>query len=144
MKQVNAELTDEEALCVISDLNGLLRACGAPYGGYPALSLTGASGFNKLFKALVGRDHEAYVRVFGKPKEEVAIWPPIKPGTSVLTIQANPEIDDWTQEALASRKWGVSGKVIMHHDSHGLFYDVCHEDGSVGHYDPSEIEVMSK
>ncbi len=66
-------------------------------------------------------------------------WPPIKYGTKVVTTEANPEIDDWSEEALHSRQWGVTGDVIMHHDSHGLCYAVEHEDGTIGYYDPSEL-----
>ncbi len=67
-------------------------------------------------------------------------WPPIKYGTKVVTTEANPEIDDWSKEASCSRQWGVKGTVIMHHDSHGLCYEVEHEDGTIGHYDPSELQ----
>ena len=68
-------------------------------------------------------------------------WPPIDVGTKITTTEANPEVDDWTEEALQSRQWGVRGVVLTHHDSHGLCYEVQHKDGSVGHYDPSEIDV---
>lgn len=68
-------------------------------------------------------------------------WPPIKYGTKVVTTEANPEIDGWTEEALRNRQWGVKGTVIMHHDSHGLCYKVQHEDGTVGCYDPSELQA---
>jgi len=68
-------------------------------------------------------------------------YPPISPGTLVKTTE-DTGCDDWTREALASRKWGVRGMVITHHDSHGLCYEVKHEDGTVGYYDPSEIEVV--
>lgn len=66
----------------------------------------------------------------------------VDPGTLVRTTNPNPEIDDWTDEALAKRKWNVWGIVITHHDSHGLCYDVRHEDGTEGSYDPSEIEIL--
>lgn len=56
-------------------------------------------------------------------------YPPIKYGTRVVTTEANPEIDDWNEEVLHDRQWGV----------HGLCYEVRHEDGTVGHYDPSEL-----
>ncbi len=68
-------------------------------------------------------------------------WPPISNGTKVVTTASNPEVDDWTREALQSRCWGVKGTVIMYHDSHGLCYDIQHEDGSVGSYDPSEFRT---
>jgi len=69
-------------------------------------------------------------------------WPPIDPGTEVKTTQPNLEKrGEWTDEGWASKKWGVQGTVITHHDSHGLCYDVRHEDGSQGCYDPSELEI---
>lgn len=70
-------------------------------------------------------------------------WPPIDPGTRVRTTQPNWDLrHEGTDEGWAKRKWGVQGKVITHHDSHGLCYDVRHEDRTVGCYDPSEIEVV--
>lgn len=72
-------------------------------------------------------------------------WPPIDPGTKVRTTQPNLEKKlEWTTEGLASKKWGVRGTVLTHHDSHGLCYDVRHEDGTKGCYDPSELEVDAK
>ncbi len=69
-------------------------------------------------------------------------YPPISPGTSVRTTQENPEITDWTKQAKKNRKWGVEGKVVTHHDSHGLCYDVRHSDGTGGCYDPTELEIL--
>lgn len=70
-------------------------------------------------------------------------WPPLDPGTTVRTTQPNLEQrGEWTDEGWAKRKWGVKGKILTHHDSHGLCYDVLHEDGSQGCYNPSEIEVV--
>ncbi len=64
-------------------------------------------------------------------------------GTPVKTTQENLDLhDEWTKEALAARKWNVQGKVIAYHDSHGLCYDVEHKDGTVGSYDPSELELV--
>lgn len=48
---------------------------------------------------------------------------------------------EWMPEALKARKWGVLGTIIMHHDSHGLCYDVLHDDGTEGCYDPDEFAV---
>lgn len=69
-------------------------------------------------------------------------WPPISHGTSVRTTQENPAITNWRPEALASRQWGVIGEVANHHDSHGLCYEVKHPDGTIGFYDPTELEVV--
>ena len=78
-------------------------------------------------------------------KREIApTWPPINVGTEVVTTEANDAVEGWTQEALDSRRWGIAGLVIAQHDSHGLSYEVQHgEDRSIGHYDPSELEVVS-
>jgi hypothetical protein len=77
-----------------------------------------------------------------KPRRSTCNWPPISPGTSVKTTQENRTITDWTSEAQASRQWGVRGEIVTHHDSHGLSYEVKHLDGSIGHYDPTEFEVV--
>jgi len=69
-------------------------------------------------------------------------WPPLDPGTKVRTTKPFWSGRDLIGEALASRKWGVKGTILKHHDSHGLCYEVQHEDGTVGHYDPSELEVL--
>ena len=70
-------------------------------------------------------------------------YPPISPGTPVRTTEPNmSKRGDWTDEGWASKKWGVQGTVITHHDSHGLCYDVRHEDGTQGCYEPSELDVV--
>lgn len=69
-------------------------------------------------------------------------YPPISNGTLVKTTSSNTPDSDWTSEALANRRWSVHGKVLTHHDSHGLCYEVRHSDGTVGAYDPSELEVV--
>lgn len=72
-----------------------------------------------------------------------SFWPPIPPGVKVQTLLANEAMrKERTQEGWNSRQWGVEGTVIHHHDSHGLSYEVRHPDGTIGHYDPSEIEVL--
>ncbi len=78
--------------------------------------------------------------VYAKPEGK---YPPISPGTLVKTIEPNLALrDEWTDEGWAKRKWGVRGKILTHHDSHGLCYDVRHEDGTEGCYDPSELRVL--
>jgi hypothetical protein len=69
-------------------------------------------------------------------------WPPLDPGTKVRTTLANPSVKGWLPECLASRQWNVKGTILKHHDSHGLSYEIRHEDGTVGHYDPSEFDVI--
>lgn len=71
-------------------------------------------------------------------------WPPIPHGAAVETTSPNPDINDWLEEALTSRQWGVKGIIHTHHDSHGLSYEVRHPDGTIGHYDPSEIKVIEE
>jgi hypothetical protein len=70
-------------------------------------------------------------------------WPPIDHGTQVLTTR--PDLkrrSEWTKEGWKSRRWGVQGTIINHHDSHGLCYEVRHHNGTVGYYDPSEFQVI--
>lgn len=71
--------------------------------------------------------------------------PPISVGTMVLTTQPNQPLNKgWTRAALASRQWGVKGEIVAYHDSHGLSYEVRHPDGTIGHYDPTELKKVSK
>jgi len=71
-------------------------------------------------------------------------WPPIDPGTRVRTTQPNLAMrDEWTEKGWASKKPDMSGKVLRHHDCHGLCYDILHDDGTEGSYDPSEFVVIS-
>jgi len=69
-------------------------------------------------------------------------WPPLPNGTPVQTRPVEDPSDDWTEEALSSRQWGVVGVVTRHHDSHGLTYEVKHPDESIGHYEPRELELL--
>ena len=69
--------------------------------------------------------------------------PPISSGARVNTTKENSAVSDWTKEAQESRQWGVQGEIVTHHDAHGLSYEVKHPDGTIGHYDPSEIEVIN-
>ena len=62
----------------------------------------------------------------------------LRPGTKVRTLRPLHD-DQYTTEALKLRKWGVTGVVKGHHDSHGLCYDVLHTDGTIGTYDPDEL-----
>lgn len=69
-------------------------------------------------------------------------WPPLDPGTRIRTTIKKLSDSEWMPEARAARKWGVTGRIVMHHDSHGLCYDVQHDDGTEGCYDPTEFEVL--
>lgn len=66
-------------------------------------------------------------------------------GTRVLTVEPEEISDDWTSEALVMRRFGVTGEVVGHHDSHGLCYDVRHDDdGTIGCYDPWELQLENE
>jgi len=71
-----------------------------------------------------------------------AKWPPLDPGTRVITDLSGPQADDWTEVAKIRRKHGMEGRIIQHHDSHGLCYDVHHDDGTAGCYEPHELKVI--
>jgi len=72
-------------------------------------------------------------------------YPPISIGTSVKTTQNNEALrNEWNEEALTKRKWGLQGTILNYHDSHGLYYEVLHEDGIKGCYHPSELEVVNQ
>lgn len=76
-------------------------------------------------------------------KEIKENYPPIDSGTVVKTTQLDEEkARPYTEEGLAGKKWGVEGVVTTHHDSHGLCYDVRHEDGTMGTYEPAEISIL--
>lgn len=49
--------------------------------------------------------------------------------------------DDYTEEARKKRRWGVTGVIVGKHDSHGLCFDVLHDDGEIATYDPDELEI---
>ena len=61
----------------------------------------------------------------------------------VFTTKLNPNPDGgWTSEFRQKRQsypWGLFGVVVDVHDSHGLYYDVKHEDGVVRQYDHEEF-----
>jgi hypothetical protein len=64
-------------------------------------------------------------------------------GTRVRTTKPNESLrSEWSDEVWKSRQWGVEGTIKDHHDSHGESYEVTHPDGTVGGYDPSEIEAV--
>jgi hypothetical protein len=50
---------------------------------------------------------------------------------------------DYTDAALETRRPYCSGTIVKEHNSHGLCYDVRHEiDGTIGCYDPDELESI--
>lgn len=60
-------------------------------------------------------------------------------GTRVRTLVVPDPPTDWTEEAKRARRFDVDGTVIAMHDSHGLCYEVRHDDGTVGAYEPREL-----
>lgn len=59
MVTLSIQLTEDEASYLSSEMNSILREFGShPYNGRQFTNPVMASAFNKVFKALVGRDHE--------------------------------------------------------------------------------------
>ncbi len=86
--------------------------------------------------------HKASQVCESSSEDSVKKYPPIAPGTQVKTTEKQLPDTEWSKEVQANRKWGVKGVVLRHYDSHGLCYDVRHEDGTEGCYDPSEFEIV--
>lgn len=81
--------------------------------------------------------------VMAQKEELEKKYPPLSPGTKVKVTELNEDMrDQWSPGVWESKKPGASGEVLTHHDSHGLCYEVEHEDGTVGDYDPSELETV--
>lgn len=64
---------------------------------------------------------------------------PVFPVVRVKTTFAQHD-DQYTPESKLRRKWNELGIIIAHHDSHGLCYEVRHDDGTIGCYDPDELD----
>jgi len=65
----------------------------------------------------------------------------IKNGTRVKTTKPG-DSTDWSDPNRPDVKWGVEGTIIGHSDSHGLVYDIKHDTGGVGYYEPTEFELQ--
>lgn len=64
-------------------------------------------------------------------------------GTWVLTVAVPDPPTDWSEKVKRVRRFGVVGVVIHSHDSHGVCYEVRHEDDlTVGAYEPHELVVL--
>jgi hypothetical protein len=63
MFDLDTELTKVEKDYLMIEMNCILRSYGQTYNGQRFDNEHMGSGFNKVFKALSGRDHEQYVRV---------------------------------------------------------------------------------
>lgn len=71
-------------------------------------------------------------------------WPPIDPGTRVITTQLDKQAcSSYDSSSLAEKRWGVTGTVKTHSDGDGLCYHVEHDiDHTEGWYEPSEIKIL--
>lgn len=65
-------------------------------------------------------------------------------GLKVRTVKSEQEAQDWTEEALATRRWGVVGKITSISNRHGLVYTVEHKDGSTSFYEEHELEEAGR
>lgn len=64
-------------------------------------------------------------------------------GTWVRTVAVPDPPTDWSDKFKRTRRFGVVGVVIHSHDSHGVCYEVRHEDDlTVGAYEPEELAVL--
>jgi hypothetical protein len=66
----------------------------------------------------------------------------IEVGTRVVTVKPEQESNDWLPGALAKRKWRMTGTVVAYHDSHGVVWDVKHDDGTTGPYETRELREL--
>ena len=64
------------------------------------------------------------------------------PGDRVITRHITNPPTDWTPEAAKARRFEVRGTVLRAQTGHGLCYSVLHEDGTVGAYEPQELELV--
>lgn len=71
-------------------------------------------------------------------------WPPIDGGTMVRTTQPDPSLRGRLAPGEHERRiWNARGKVTGHSDSHGLCYEVLHDNGAVAFYGPEELELLT-
>ena len=62
-------------------------------------------------------------------------------GTKVITTK-HAGSTDWSNPNRPDAKWGVTGVIIGHSDSHGLVYQVKHNNGGIGWYEPEELNSL--
>ncbi|KKK75189.1 hypothetical protein LCGC14_2876240 [marine sediment metagenome] len=64
-------------------------------------------------------------------------------GTKVRTRDdLVPENKEYQRKAWAKRKPGMIGEIVKHSNSHGLCFEVLHNNGSSGWYEPDEVDVL--
>lgn len=56
-----------------------------------------------------------------------------------VRVSAQLDARDYTPIGIQKRRPGATGIIVAHSDSHGLCFEVDHEDGSSGWYDPDEL-----
>lgn len=67
---------------------------------------------------------------------------PIRVGMVIRTTQPNwDKRREWSKEGWEERQWNVEGIVLKRLTAHGECYILQHPDGSIGLYDPSELET---
>lgn len=62
-------------------------------------------------------------------------------GRPVKTLK-DAGADDWSDPKNRGCQWGVLGRIIHYSNSHGLCFEVRHNDGSVAWYDPGELGLL--
>jgi hypothetical protein len=63
MKKIELELTKEEANYLTSEMDGILREYKQTYNGRRFDNKDMGNAFNKVYKALTGKDHVQWLRV---------------------------------------------------------------------------------
>ena len=60
----------------------------------------------------------------------------------VVTVRTDPRNDaEYMPDVL--RVWGVTGTITGYSNSHGLCFEVAHDDGTVGCYEPDELRLIN-
>jgi len=64
------------------------------------------------------------------------------PNGSIVETLKDAGAPDWMPEARQAVQWGVMGKVIKHHNSHGLCYEVEFDNGNIAAFETEELKVI--
>jgi len=81
------------------------------------------------------------------PEEISALFPEGAPkvalrvGQRVRTLQ-DTKPTGYERGARSGNVWGMTGRIAQLHTGHGMCYQVQHDDGSTGMYEPEELEVV--
>jgi hypothetical protein len=62
----------------------------------------------------------------------------------MIKVDPSKVAGDWTGSALRGRRSEGLGMVKCHHDSHGLCYEVFHQDFTVGAYESHELTEVKE